>query len=232
VEVTSRPRRFPVFSPLGRSIFVLLAAAFVAFQLGKDEVTPLTLLAIATAVALVVAIQLVPHGPAYIRKPEQEPDKIALRKIKSEPAFLKRAYSPPQLTRLESRDVSEPAWESQDEDESFRALRAFYVVYPRRNFTVVAASWKFHGDKEYRSWQPIADSPPAGSTAGVPDEQYQWVLIGYVPPNVKFDAKLKLRDSQSKLGVALARSVVASQDRPFQSVHLKFPLSAEHLVTC
>jgi len=42
---------------------VLLAAGFAAYQLGKGEVAPGTLLVVATVVALVVAIQLVPHGP-------------------------------------------------------------------------------------------------------------------------------------------------------------------------
>jgi hypothetical protein len=123
--------------------------------------------------------------------------------------------------------LSEPAWESPGEDDSFRVLRPFYVVYPKREFTAIAASLKFHGDKDYRDWQPVANSVPQQSPAEPPDDRYQWILIGYVPPKASFDAKLKLRDSQSNLSVAVVRDLVASEERPFQSVHLKLPASAE-----
>jgi hypothetical protein len=228
VEVASSPRRFPFFSPFGRSIVVLLAAAFVAFQLGRNEVTPFMLLAVAVVVALVVAIQLVPHGPLFLRRPKPEPAAAILRKDEAKYAILKRAYSAPQLTPLESREVSEPAWESRGADDSFEALRPFYIVYPERSFTAIAASLKFHGDKDYRDWQPVANSAPERSTAELLDEQYQWILIAYVPPNALFEARLMLRDSQSKLGVTVLRDLAASEDRPFQSVHLKLPAPAEH----
>lgn len=182
-------------------------------------------------VALVVAILLVPHGPSYIRKPKQVPDGIARRTIKSEPVTLKRAYSPPHLSQLESREVSEPAWESSGEDESFRLLRPFYAVYSKCDFTVIAASLNFHGDKDYRDWQPVADSAPQQSQAEHPDDRYHWILIAYVPPNANFDAKLTLRDTQSRLGITLVRNLVAAQDRPFHSVHLKIPVAVEHFAT-
>jgi hypothetical protein len=155
-------------------------------------------------------------------------DAISLRKVGTEAAILKRAYSPPHLTQFESREFSEPAWQSPGEDDSFQVLLPFYVVYPKRNFTAIAASLKFHGDKDYRAWQPVADSTPQQSRAGHPDEHHHWILIAYVPPNASFDAKLKLRDSQSNLGVAVIRDLVASEDRPFQSIHLKLPAPAEH----
>ena len=228
MEIISSPRRFPVFSPFGRSVAALLAAGFVAYQLGKGEVAPGTLLVVATVVAFVVAFQLVPHGPHHLRKPEKDLDAINLRKVATEQALLKRAYSPPRLTQLESREFSEPAWQSSGEDDSFQALRPFYVVYPKHNFTAIAASLKFHGDKDYRDWQPVANSAPQQSPAEHPDDRYHWILIAYVPPKASFDAKLKLRDSQSNLGVVLVRDLVASEDRPFQSIHLKLPASAEH----
>jgi len=221
VEITSTPRRYLSFSPFARIITVLFVAGLVAFQLGKDEVTPAMLLVVATVVALFVAIQLVPHGPLHVREPEQGAPESSLRKDKTEPALLKRAYSPPHLGQLESREFSEPAWESPDGGGSFRDLRPFYVVYPRRSFTAIAASLKFHGDTDYRGWQPVASSAPQQEQLGDPDEHYEWILIGYVPPMVYFDAKLKLRDSQSRLGVAVVRDLIASEERPFQSVHLK-----------
>ena len=207
---------------------MLFVAGFAAYQLGKGEVAPSMLLIVATVVALLVAIQLVPHGPHHVRKPEKDLPASSFRIVKAEPALLKRVYSPPRLTQFESRELSEPAWESPGEDDSFRVLRPFYVVYPKREFTAIAASLKFHGDKDYRDWQPVANSVPQQSPAEPPDEHYQWILIGYVPPKASFDAKLKLRDSQSNLSVAVVRDLVASEDRPFHSVHLKLPAPAEH----
>jgi hypothetical protein len=232
VEIISTPRRFPVFSPFGRSVAVLLAAGFVAYQLGKGEVAPSVLLVSAAVVALVVAIQLVPRGPFYSRKPERELEAVNSRMEQGEPALLKRAYSPPHLTQFESREFSELAWESSSEDNSFRLLRPFYLVYPRREFTVIAASLKFQGDKDHRSWQPVANSAPPRSHAEPSDEHYEWILIGYVTPNVNFDATLKLRNSQSKLAIAVLRDLVAAEDRPFQSVHLRIPATAEQFVSC
>jgi phosphate/sulfate permease len=231
VEITSTPRRFPVFSPFGRTVVLLFAAAFVAFQLGKNEVNPVILLVVATVVALVVAILLVPRGSAFIRKPRQDPDEIVLRKIKAEPAIVKRSYSTPHLTKFESREVSEPSWGSLRDDDSFQLLRPFYVVYPKRDFTVIAASLKFPGDKDYRGWQPVADSAPQQSDVELPDKQYQWTLMGYVPPGASFDAKLKLRDSQSRLGITVLHNLVGTEDRPFQSVHLKISAAVEQFTT-
>jgi hypothetical protein len=232
VEIISTPRRLPVFSPFGRSVAVLLAAGFVAYQLGKGEVAPSVLLVSAAVVALVVAIQLVPRGPFYSRKPERELEAVNSRMENAQPAVLKRAYSPPQLTQFESREFSELAWESPGEDRSFRVLRPFYLVYPRREFTVIAASLKFQGDKNHGGWQPVANSAPPQSSLESSDEHYEWVLIGYVPPNAAFDARLKLRNSQAKLGVAVLRDLIAFEDRPFQSVHLRIPAAAEHFVSC
>jgi hypothetical protein len=234
VEFTSTPRRYPAFSPLGRGMILLLLAGFAAFHLGRSEVTPGILLVAAAVVALVVAIQLVPRGPFYSRKPELELELEAVnsRMEKAEPALLKRAYSPPQLTQFVSREFSELAWESPGADNSFQILRPFYLVYPGREITVIAASLKFQGDKDHRSWQPVANSAPPESDAEHSDEHYEWILIGYVPPNVNFDARLKLRNSQSKLAIAVLRDLVATEDRPFHSVHLRIPAAAEQFVSC
>jgi hypothetical protein len=221
VEVTGSQRRFPVFTPVGRSILVLFAAGFIAFQFGKNEVTPATLLAVSAVVALVVAIQLVPHGPVFIRKPKHDPDEIALQTIQLEPVAGKWAYSPPHLMQFESREVSEPVWGPWGEEASFRLLRPFYVVYPKRDITTIAVSLEFQGDKEYSLWQPVANSLPEESHSGDIDKDFQWVLIGYVPPSVSFDAKLQLRDTESRLGLVVLRDPVAAEDRPFESIHLK-----------
>lgn len=200
---------------------VLCGAGFVAFQLGRNEVTLLALLGVATAVALVVAVQLVPNGPAFIRRPEQIPDEVEIQKISLQPVARKRVYSSPHVTQFESREISEPAWELPGEDESFRVLRPFYLVHPGRNFTPIAASLKFSGDNEFRSWQPVANSSPQPPDAGNVGEPYEWILIGYVPPNAYFDTRLQLRDSRSRMGVVVLRDLVAAENRPFHSVHLK-----------
>ncbi|HEV8075050.1 MAG TPA: hypothetical protein VGP66_04350 [Candidatus Acidoferrum sp.] len=207
---------------------MLLVAGFVAFQLGKNEVNPILQLVVAAVVALIVAIQLVPHGPFHVRKPDPDLPASSFREDETYPAFLKQAYSPPHLTQFESREFSEPAWESLAGDDSFRVLQPFYVVYPKREFTAIAASLKLHGDKDYRDWQPVANSARPQSQAGHPDEHYQWILIAYVPPNASFDAKLKFRDAQSRLGVTVLLDLVASEDRSFQSVHLRLPAPAAH----
>ena len=234
MEFTSAPRRYPTISPLGRGLILLLLAGFAAFHLGKSEVTPAVLLVAAAVVALIVAIQLVPRGDARVRKLESELElkAVNLRMEKAEPAILKRVYSPPQLTQFESREFSELAWESSGEDKSFRDLRPFYLLYPRLEFTVIAASLKFQDDKDHREWQPVANSAPPQSPLDSSQENYEWVLLGYVPPNVNFDARLKLRNPQSKLATAVLRNLVASEDRTFQSVHLRIPASTKHFVSC
>jgi hypothetical protein len=220
-------------------MILLLLAGLAAYELGRGEVAPSILLVVAAVVALVVAIQLVPRGPFYSRKPEQERELAAVnsRMEKAQPAILKRAYSPPQLTQFESREISELSWESPGEDHSFQLLRPFYLVYPRREFTVIAASLKFQGEKDHRSWQPVANSAPPQSrpepsVEHPSDEHYEWILLGYVPPNVNFDAKLKLRNPQAKLAIAVLRDLVATQDRPFHSIHLRIPAAAEQFVSC
>jgi hypothetical protein len=243
VEFTSAPRRYPSISPLGRGLILLLLAGFAAFHLGRSEVTPGILIVGAAIVALIVAIQLVPRGAAHVRKPELE---LELKGVNSrvemgEPAILKRVYSPPQLTQFESREFSELAWESPGEDKSFQVLKPFYLVCPKREFAIIAASLKFQGEKDHRGWQPVANSAPPQShpqhsgehlSDGHPsNEHYEWILLGYVPANVNFDATLKLRNPQAKLATAVLRDLVATQDRPFQSVHLKLPAPAELFAT-
>jgi len=232
LEAGTTHRKVRAFSSHARRITVLLLAGFAAFQLGKNEITPAWQLAVATAVALIVAIALVPHTPRYVRKPKKEfaLTNIDLRRNGGKPEMAKRAYSPPSLTQLESRVLSEPVWEPSGEDESFRTLRPFYVVYSKRDFTVSAVCLKFDEDRDYQGWQPVATVAPQDSDTAYRDENYQWILIGYVPPGARFDAKLKLRDSQSGPGTAVVPDLVAFEDRPFQSVYLKLPSGGKHFV--
>jgi hypothetical protein len=111
-------------------------------------------------------------------------------------------------------------WERGD-DASFQALRPFYLVHSKRDCAVLAVRLKFSGERTLQGWQPVATLPRQDADAGHPDEAYQLMLIGYVPPGVHFDAKLRLRDSESRPCVAVVRDLVVSDDRSFQPVHLK-----------
>jgi len=159
------------------------------------------------------------------RRPKKEFDliNVDLRRKGGKSAMAKRGYSPPSLTQLESRVFSEPMWEPSGEDEPFRTLRPFYLVYSKQDFTVLAVRLKFYGDGDYQGWQPVATVAPVDSDVMYRDEDYQWILIGYVPPGVRFEAQLKLRDSHSRLGVTVVPDLVAFEGRPLQSVYLKIP---------
>ncbi|MGB7848037.1 MAG: hypothetical protein WBL63_20670 [Candidatus Acidiferrum sp.] len=219
---------------LVRRIIVLLLGVFIAFELSNKEVNPGLLLATAVVAALVVAIGFVPHSPRYVRKPKKEYRALGfhLRRKGVEPDRTKRAFSPPSLTQFKSKISSEPAWESSDEDESFETLRPFYLIYSKRHFTAIAVCLKFRGDQDYGGWQPVAPVTAQDSDARELDENHQWILIGYVPLGIPFDAKLKLQDSQSRLGVTVVHDLLALEDRPRQSVYLQTPQGDEPLVAC
>jgi len=108
----------------------------------------------------------------------------------------------------------------------------FSFHFSNRDFTVIAASLKFHGAKDYRGWQPVAGPVPQPSHPGLSDQIYQWILIGYVRPSVHFDAKLKLRNIQSRLGITAVRDLVAAEARAFHSLQLKISAAAEHFGSC
>jgi hypothetical protein len=97
---------------------------------------------------------------------------------------------------------------------------------------VIAASLKFHGAKDFRGWQPVAGSAPQQSHPGLSDQIDQWILIGYVRPSAHFDAKLKPRNTQSRLGVTAVRDLVTAEARPFHSLHLKIPAAAGRFRSC
>lgn len=97
---------------------------------------------------------------------------------------------------------------------------------------MIAASLKFHGAKDSRGWQPVAGSAPQQSHPGLSDQIDQWILIGYVRPSAHFDAKLKLCNTQSRLGATAVGDLLAAEARPFHSLHLKISAAAERFGSC
>lgn len=223
MEIGNTLRWHRNFSPLARRIAVLFVAGFIAFELGKNEVTPAVLLLIATIAGLTVAVELVPHAPRYVRKPESELDSLRFPENGVRLKMAKQIYSPPSLKQLESRTFPPPVWGSSAEEKSFLALRPFYLAYSKRDFEVTSACLKFDEDRNYRDWQPVATVAPEDSDLLQHREDYQWVLVAYVRPGIRFDAKLMLRESQMGHGVAILPGLVASEDTPFHSVFLKTP---------
>jgi len=134
--------------------------------------------------------------------------------------MVKRAYSTPRLTRLESRISSEPEWDFSAESKSSQHLQPLYVLYAKRDFLVIAACLKFTGDQTYRDWHPVV---PQDSVPRSASEPYQCILIGYVPQSIYFNLKLKLLRSQSTQGVVVVTDLIACQDRSFQSIYLEVP---------
>jgi hypothetical protein len=82
---------------------------------------------------------------------------------------------------------------------------------------------KFQGAKDYRGWQPVAGSAPQQSHPGLSDQIYQWILTGYVRPSAHFDAKLKLRDTQSRLGITPYATSSPPWPAPFTRSTYKSP---------
>jgi hypothetical protein len=222
VEIAGTLRDRLAVSPLVRRSAALLVAALGAFWLSSGDGTPAKLIAGAAILALVVAPLLAPYRHRHIRKPKKELDSPGgdLERNGGKPEMPKLSYSPPRFSQLESRALSELEWEP-DDDEYFQNLRPFYLVHSKHDFAVKAVRLKFSGDRTFQSWQPVATVPRQESDDGYSAGDYRWMLIGYVPPGIHFDAKLRLLDSESRSRVAVVRNLLASDDRAFQSVHLK-----------
>jgi len=221
VEIADTLRDRLAVSPLVRRSAALLVAALGALWLGTGDGASVKLFAGAVILALVVAPLLAPYRHRHIRRPKEvDFPNSDLERNGGKPEMPKLSYSPPRFSQLESRALSEQEWESGD-DEYFQSLRPFYLVHSKQDFAVLAVRLKFSGDRTYLGWQPVATVPCQDSDAGYSGGDYRWMLIGYVPPGVQFDAKLRLRDSESKSRVAVVRNLLVSDDRAFQSVHLK-----------
>jgi hypothetical protein len=140
--------------------------------------------------------------------------------------MLKRAYSPPKLSRFQAMVFSELVWQSSAEDEPFRHLRPFYLVYRKQQLTPLAVRLKFEGDKEYRDWQAVGDVPGLHSNELREEASHGWILLGYVPPAVRFEARLMWRDREGRHGFAVARTLVADENKAFEFAYFEIPSSA------
>ena len=221
MEIAGTLRDRLTVSPLVRRTTALLVLALGAVWLSANEVGPAKLLAIAVLLALFVAPLIAPRRHRYIRKPKELAvlnGDFGRSGGKSE--MSKRSYSPPHLREFASGALSDLEWEPGD-DGSFQALRPFYLVHAKRDGAVLAVRLKFSGDRTFQGWQPVATVASQDADAGHPDEAHQWMLIGYVPPGIQFDAQLRLSDSESRPRVGVMRDLLVPGDRSFQSVHLK-----------
>jgi hypothetical protein len=221
VEIAGTLRDRLTVSPLVRRSAALFVAAAGAFWLSSGDAAPGKLFAGAVILALIVAPLIAPYRRRHIRRPKVvDFPNGDMKRNGGKPEMPKLSYSPPRFSPLESRALSELEWEPGD-DEYFQTLRPFYLVHSKHDFAVLAVRLKFSGDRSYQSWQPVATVLRQDSDAGYSGGDYRWMLIGYVPPGIQFDAKLRLRDSQARSRVAVVRNLLASDDRAFQSVHLR-----------
>jgi hypothetical protein len=140
----------------------------------------------------------------------------------------KRAYSPPKLSQFQAMVFSEMVWESSGEEEAFLRLRPFYLACRKQELTPLAVRLKFEGEQEYRDWQAVGPVLAPCSGGSGQDANHGWILLGYVPPAIRFEAQLMCRDTQGKHGVAVARNLVADENKTFELAYFKVPLSASY----
>ncbi len=133
----------------------------------------------------------------------------------------KRAYSPPKLSRFQAIVFSELGRESLGEEEAFRRLRPFYLAYRKQEITPLAVKLRFEGDKESRDWQAIGVVPDLHSDGSREETNHGWLLLGYVPPAVRFEAKLMCRDRQGRHGFAIARNLIAEENKRFELAYFE-----------
>lgn len=138
----------------------------------------------------------------------------------------KWAYSPPELSRFQAMVFSELVWELSGEEEAFLRLRPFYLVYRKQEITPLAVRLKFEGDKEYRDWQASAAVTALHSYGSREEANHGWILLGYVPPAVRFEAQLMCRDRQGRHGVTVARNLVADENKTFELAYFEVPSPA------
>ena len=138
----------------------------------------------------------------------------------------KRAYSPPKLSRIQAVVFSELVRESPGEEEAFLRLRPFYLVHRKQELTPLAVRLRFEGDKECRDWQAVGAVPARHSSGSREDEDYGWILLGYVPPAVRFEAQLMCRGAQGKQRIAVARNLIADENKTFELAYFEVSSSA------
>lgn len=130
--------------------------------------------------------------------------------------MTKRIYSQPKLLRGEVPVFDTPAPASREDDASIRNLRPYYLVHRNRTVAIEAVRFKFESDKEYRHWQAVSTKPfpdlnlPQG--AEVPD----WILLGFVPVEVRFTAQVCFLDAHGSAWIASASDLIARAHRSYE----------------
>ncbi len=133
------------------------------------------------------------------------------------------AYSQPRVMKLEVAAFAVPTWGAPAEDDSFRNLRPFYLVYRKHSLTVSAVRFKFENERRYRDWQTVSVIP-GDDTCSWETESDEFLLLGFVSPGVPFDAELRCCDAQGRIGIAEGHGLIALESRPFQFAHLSYSL--------
>jgi hypothetical protein len=136
---------------------------------------------------------------------------------------MTKLYSSPKVTRSQARLFSELIWESSGEDESFRNLSPFYLVYRKQDLTAIGVRLRFEGDKEYGHWQAVGAVPPLDSDAPCNEESLDWILLGYVPTAVRFDAKVRFRDAKGRHPIAIAHDLIVEEHETFELAFFEVP---------
>ena len=129
-------------------------------------------------------------------------------------SVTKTAYVPPRLGQYEPAFFSAPIW-VEEEMDSFRNLRPFYLVCRTARFSVSAVNFKLEGDQGYRGWQAVSvvaddDSFPPHTKV------HKWFLLGFVPVGVRFNLQLRCLDAQGRIGLARCYNLIALGVRSFE----------------
>lgn len=133
--------------------------------------------------------------------------------------MTKTAYFRPRVGKFESAVFPGPTWGAAAEDKSFRNLRPFYLVCHKQPFLVSAVRFKFEGEEAYRDWQTVSVEP-GDDICVLNTVDHTWLLLGFVPAGVRFDAQLRCCDKEGRIGIAECQSLIAVESRSFELAHL------------
>ncbi len=128
------------------------------------------------------------------------------------------AYPPPKVMTLEVTVFAAPLWGAPAAD-TFRNLRPFYLVYRKHSFAVSAVRFKFEHEHRYGDWQAVS-MVPGNDICALETESHEFLLLGFVPPGVLFDAELRCYDTQGRIGIAEGHRLIALENRPFELARL------------
>jgi hypothetical protein len=131
----------------------------------------------------------------------------------------KAAYSPPRLRQFESAVFLTPTWDAPAEDNSFRNLRPLYLVCRKQQFSVSAVRFKPEGEQEFRDWQAVS-VVDGNDICLLGIKAHTWLLLGFIPPGVRFEVELRCCDAHGRIGIAGCHNLIALESRSFELAQL------------